>query len=204
MLATMSAPYRDAVIPDREVEISDDPKPLATFDVSGRKGADGEHGMPGAPGRVTGANGGRGGNAGLASPGEGAGEIRIALIGDDKAASVRIEGRVVARDGEREVRDLVMIDENGFISLRAVGGDGGRGGNGGRGGDGADGSNGSDATRYSSGTNGGDGGDGGAGGDATSGAAGGRGGSTRSCSCPEARVEAAKTGRTSRSWEALC
>lgn len=155
MLVRMTAPYRDAVIPDRMIDTSDEPKPLATLDVSGRGGADGEHGMPGAPARATGADGGRGGDAGLASPGEGAGEIRIALIGDEKAASVRIEGSVVARDGKRDVRDLVMIDENGFLALRAIGGDGGRGGNGGRGGDGADGADGSDATRYSSGSNGG-------------------------------------------------
>jgi hypothetical protein len=84
---------------------------------------------------------------------------------------VRIEGTA----GAREIRDLVMIDEAGWIGLRAVGGDGGRGGNGGDGGDGANGANGADATRWSSGSNGGDGGDGGRGGIGGDGATGGAG-----------------------------
>lgn len=169
----MTAPYRDNALLV-ETEISDEPEPLASFDVSGRHGADGTHGVPGRDAVTTGGNGGPGGDASAAAPGEGAGEIRIALSAAD--ASVRIEGEVVARGERRDVRDLVLIDENGFISLRAIGGDGGKGGNGGRGGDGADGSNGSDATRWSSGGDGGDGGDGGPGGDATSGADGGPGG----------------------------
>ena len=139
MLVAMVAPYRDAGIPQTELDVSDEPKPLATLDVSGRMGADGEDGIAGSPGRSTGADGGRGGDAGRASPGEGAGEIRIALVGDEQAASVRIEGEITSRDGKREVRDLVMIDERGFIALKAIGGNGGRGGHGGRGGDGADG-----------------------------------------------------------------
>src|SRR5512139_3284701 len=123
----MVAPYRDAQVV--EVDTSDEPRPLASFDVSGRDGADGDNGMPGADGRTTGGDGERGGDGGPASPGEGAGEIRIALASAD--ASVRIEGDVVARGERRLVRDLVMIDEAGYIALQAIGGDGGDGGNGG-------------------------------------------------------------------------
>ena len=172
----MVAPYREARIPERELDVSDEPQPLAEFDVGGRKGADGAHGHPGQSAFTTGGHGHRGGDAGPASPGEGAGAIRIELAGDDDTHAVKIEGELVARGERRAVRDLVMIDETGFIALRAIGGDGGRGGNGGHGGDGARGANGADATRWSSGSDGGDGGSGGDGGNATSGAAGGPGG----------------------------
>lgn len=173
----MNAPYREAgdQIPDDIVE--DVATPLATFDVSGRNGANAEHGTPGWPGSGAGANGGRGGDAGEASPGEHAGRIRLELDIDDQDGVIALKGERVAPSGQAEqIRTTVVIDEKGFFQLAAVGGAGGHGGYGGRGGDGATGSNGSDATRWSSGGDGGDGGDGGAGGDATSGGAGGRGG----------------------------
>ncbi|HEY5935751.1 MAG TPA: hypothetical protein VIU61_13980 [Kofleriaceae bacterium] len=173
----MSAPYREPgdQIPDEIVE--DVATPLATFEVSGRKGADGAHGTPGWPGSGTGAHGGRGGDAGEANPGEHAGRIRLELDIDDQDGVIALKGEQVSPTGEAQpIRTTVVIDDKGFFQLAASGGEGGKGGNGGRGGDGATGSNGSDATRWSSGGDGGDGGDGGTGGDATSGGAGGRGG----------------------------
>ncbi len=174
----MSSPYRDGAIPEAEVDTDDTAKPLAVFDVSGKHGADGAHGMPGGDGMHTGADGSPGGNAGPAQPGFSAGMISLELATDgDASNSVRLAGEIVPPGGDkRAIRDLVLIDEAGYLQLSAVGGDGGRGGNGGRGGDGARGSNGSDATRWSSGSDGGDGGDGGRGGNATSGAYGGDGG----------------------------
>jgi hypothetical protein len=173
----MSPPYRDALVAVRPVDVSDEPKPLASFDVSGAKGDDGRHGAHGASGGTTGAHGGRGGDAGIAEVGENAGHIRLELIGADASGALRLAGEVITARGElRAIRDFVVIDEHGFIPLVAVGGDGGRGGNGGRGGDGARGADGADATRWRSGEDGGPGGDGGDGGNATSGAPGGAGG----------------------------
>jgi hypothetical protein len=173
----VSTPYREAgaQIPDEIVE--DVATPLATFDVSGRRGADGVHGTPGWPGGSSGAHGGRGGDAGEASAGEHAGRIRLELDIDDADGVIALKGEQVSPTGQIEpIRTTVVIDDRGFFQLGAVGGAGGKGGNGGHGGDGAAGSDGSDATRWSRGGDGGDGGDGGAGGDATSGGAGGRGG----------------------------
>lgn len=173
----MSSPYRDAEVPDRVVTTSDEPQPLVAFDVSGAKGADGRHGAPGSSGGATGCNGTNGQDAGRSLPGENAGQIRLGLRADDAAGSVALSGELFTPHGEKQaIRNLVVIDEAGYIPLRAVGGDGGKGGNGGRGGDGARGSDGSNATRWSSGGDGGDGGSGGHGGDATSGSAGGEGG----------------------------
>ncbi|MGE3768417.1 MAG: hypothetical protein AB7L94_39570, partial [Kofleriaceae bacterium] len=173
----MSSPYRDAEIPAGEIETPDAVQPLATFDVSGQKGADGEDGHHGTPGTASGQSGMNGGDAGPAQPGETAGRIDLAMVADDAAGSVKLSGEIVMPRGEkREIRNLLVIDEAGYIQLSAIGGDGGRGGHGGRGGDGARGRDGSDATRWSSGGDGGDGGSGGNGGNATSGAYAGDGG----------------------------
>lgn len=173
----MSSPYRDAEVPDREVTTSDEPTPLVTFDVSGAKGADGRHGRAGSSGSATGCSGSGGEDAGPSQPGESAGQIRLAMVADDAAGSVTLSGELFTPHGQKQtIRNLIVIDEAGFIPLRAIGGDGGKGGNGGRGGDGARGSDGSDATRWSSGGDGGNGGHGGPGGDATSGSPGGDGG----------------------------
>lgn len=172
----MSSPYRDAEVSERAV-VSDEPQPLVTFDVSGAKGADGADGAPGAPGGATGYNGTSGGDAGPSQPGESAGQIRLVMRADDAAGSVALSGELFTPHGEKQgIRNLIVIDEAGYIPLRAIGGDGGHGGDGGRGGDGARGSDGSDATRWSSGTDGGSGGNGGNGGRATSGSTGGDGG----------------------------
>lgn len=173
----MSSPYRDAEVPVDEIEAPDAVAPLATFDVSGQKGADGDDGRNGAGGSASGQSGQTGGDAGPAQPGDSAGRIAIELIADDTAGAVKLTGEIVMPRGEkREIRNLLVIDEAGYIQLSAVGGDGGRGGHGGRGGDGARGHDGSDATRWSSGSDGGNGGSGGNGGDATSGAYAGDGG----------------------------
>jgi hypothetical protein len=173
----MSSPYRDAEIPGEEIEKPDAVAPLATFDVSGAKGADGADGHHGAGGSASGQGGANGGDAGPAQPGETAGRIDLVMVADDAAGSVKLSGEIVEARGEkREIRNLLVIDEAGYIQLAAIGGDGGRGGHGGRGGNGARGRNGSDATRWSSGSNGGSGGSGGNGGDATSGAYAGDGG----------------------------
>ena len=181
MLAGMSSPYRDAEVPAREVITSDEPRPLVTFDVSfdvsGAKGADGAHGRSGSGGSATGCSGSNGESAGPSQPGESAGQIRLEMVADDAAGSVTLSGELFTPHGQKQaIRNLVVIDEAGFIPLRAIGGEGGKGGNGGRGGDGARGSDGSDATRWSSGGDGGTGGNGGYGGDATSGSTGGDGG----------------------------
>ncbi|MDX2086527.1 MAG: hypothetical protein SFX73_01700 [Kofleriaceae bacterium] len=171
----MSSPYREA---SEHVEaVTDEPQPLITFDVSGRKGADGIDGAPGQRGIATGNSGSAGGDAGPAQAGENAGLIRLVLASDDAAGAVRLGGEQVSARGVKErIANVVVIDETGFIPLRAIGGDGGLGGNGGRGGDGARGANGADATRWRDGENGGSGGNGGRGGAATSGAPGGDGG----------------------------
>lgn len=172
----MSSPYRDAEVPDRVVE-RDEPQPLVTYDVSGARGADGQDGAPGAPGGATGCHGTAGADAGPSLPGESAGQIRLVMRADDAAGSVTLSGELFTPHGEKQtIRSLCVIDEAGYIPLRAIGGDGGHGGNGGRGGDGARGSDGSDATRWSDGTDGGSGGSGGNGGRATSGSPGGDGG----------------------------
>lgn len=173
----MSSPYRDAEVPDREVATGDEPRPLATFDVSGAKGADGPHGASGNPGAATGCSGSNARNAEPSQPGESAGQIRLEMTADDAAGSVTLSGELFTPHGDkRPIRNLIVIDEAGYIPLNAIGGDGGKGGNGGRGGDGARGSDGGNATRWSSGGDGGNGGNGGAGGDATSGSSGGDGG----------------------------
>lgn len=173
----MSSPYRDAEIPIEELEKSDPVQPLATFDVSGQKGANGQDGRDGASGSVSGQDGQNGGDAGPAQPGETAGRIDLQMVADDAAGAVKLAGEIVLSRGEkREIRNLLVIDEAGYIQLSAIGGDGGRGGHGGRGGNGARGHDGSDATRWSSGSNGGNGGSGGNGGQATSGAYAGDGG----------------------------
>ncbi|MBA3461862.1 MAG: hypothetical protein H0T46_18015 [Deltaproteobacteria bacterium] len=174
----MSSPYRDTGVPGGVVVTeSDEPKPLVTFDVSGAAGANGAHGQSGSSGVGSGCSGSAGGNAGPAMPGENAGQIRLQMTADDAAGSVQLAGEMfTARGQKQQIRNLIVIDEAGYIPLFAIGGDGGKGGNGGRGGDGARGADGSDATRWSSGSDGGRGGDGGSGGDATSGAPGGEGG----------------------------
>jgi hypothetical protein len=159
------------------VVTASEPKPLVAFDVSGARGADGHNGSAGAPGTATGCNGGPGQNAGPSQPGESAGQIRLEMVADDAAGSVKLSGELFTpHGGKQQIRNLVVIDDAGFIPLRAIGGAGGKGGTGGRGGDGARGADGSNATRWSSGSDGGSGGDGGAGGDATSGSPGGDGG----------------------------
>ncbi|MFN0246438.1 MAG: hypothetical protein ACKV2T_05995 [Kofleriaceae bacterium] len=174
----MSSPYRDSEIPVVDaIGTADQVVPLATFDVSGLKGADGDDGRHGASGSVSGQSGQSGGDAGPAQPGETAGRIDLVMAADDAAGSVKLTGEIVLARGEkREIRNLLVIDETGYIQLSALGGDGGRGGNGGHGGNGAQGHRGSDATRWSSGSDGGSGGNGGNGGDATSGAYAGDGG----------------------------
>ncbi len=174
----MRSPYRDTGGPDQEVETSTAPQPLVTYDVSGNTGGDGAHGSPGTSGPATGCAGGPGRDGGIAQAGENAGQLRLQLLADDASGTVKITGEQFSPIGRKTAIDtLVVVDEAGFIPLRAIGGVGGRGGNGGRGGDGVRGSDGSDATRWSSGGDGGDGGNGGRGGNATSGAAGGEGGS---------------------------
>ena len=173
----MSSPYRDVEVPDEEIEKRDAVLPLATFDVSGLEGADGEDGRHGVSGTVSGQSGQNGGDAGPAQPGETAGRIELHMVADDEAGAVKLSGEMVlARGDKREIRNLLVIDEAGYIQLSAVGGNGGRGGHGGRGGNGARGHDGADATRWSSGSDGGTGGNGGNGGDATSGAYAGDGG----------------------------
>lgn len=173
----MASPYREAAeVPVRLDDVVETP-PLATYDVSGARGANGAHGARGRDGVGSGEHGGRGDDAGPAVAGEDAGSIRLELVADADGV-VAVRGELVRPGGERaNVRDMVVPVEQGFVELRATGGRGGDGGNGGRGGDGARGYDGRDATRWSSGTNGGDGGDGGDGGNATSGEHGGAGGS---------------------------
>jgi len=172
----VSSPYRESAgqVPDRVLDETE-PQPLAAFEVCGAKGDDGPHGRHGSDG--SGGSGQRGADAGAPVGGEHAGKIRIELAerADDGVVSIRGE-RMGPSSEPEPIRTTVIVDERGFIAVRAFGGAGGRGGNGGRGGDGSSGSNGSDATRWSSGGNGGDGGDGGDGGNATSGAPGGDGG----------------------------
>jgi len=50
----MSSPYRDAEVPVDEIETPDAVAPLATFDVSGQKGADGDDGRHGTGGSASG------------------------------------------------------------------------------------------------------------------------------------------------------
>src|SRR5688572_7012198 len=128
----MSSPYRDGAIPTEEVETEEVAKPLATFDVSGKHGNAGADGAHGEDGYSSGASGSSGGNAGPAQPGFSAGRIALELAADTEAhSSVRLVGEMVMpNDQKREIRDLVMIDEAGYIQLSAIGGNGGRGGNG--------------------------------------------------------------------------
>lgn len=155
----MSSPYRDEGVPAGEVETTGEPQPLASFDVSGAKGSDGVNGRPGSSGQATGYSGGNGQDGGPSQAGENAGQIRLELIADDAAGAVKLGGELFTPHGQKQpIRNLIVIDETGFIPLRAIGGDGGRGGSGGRGGDGARGSDGSDATRWSTGGDGGSGG----------------------------------------------
>lgn len=76
----------------------------------------------------------------------------------------------------KEMRQMMLGDQNNCLNLIAYGGDGGSGGRGGDGGIGMSGSNGMDASQSSGGTDGGPGGDGGDGGDGGSGGRGGAGG----------------------------
>jgi hypothetical protein len=172
------SPYRELDhIPDRVIEEPEHARPLATFDVSGAKGGDGTHGSQGSDGIGSGANGQHGGHAGPAVGGEHAGKIRIELAEEAEDGVIALRGEQLAPSGSAEtIRTTVMLDDRGFIALRALGGEGGQGGDGGRGGNGATGSSGSDATRWSSGGDGGSGGRGGDGGNATSGQPGGDGG----------------------------
>src|SRR3954465_6518514 len=85
-LAGMSSPYRDTGVPEADVAAtSDEPKPLASYDVSGAKGADGAHGYNGSPGVGSGCDGAPGGHAGPSMPGETAGQIRLQMVSDDAA-----------------------------------------------------------------------------------------------------------------------
>ena len=149
---------------------------LIEIDVSGRKGDDGEDGTDrtGTASRAT--KGADGGDAGPAEAGQHSGNISIRLRSGSEGKLILDGSYEPAGEQRRSIERSLSIGTQGYIPLKANGGEGGRGGDGGQGQKGGKGHDGSDATRFSWGTSGDPGKQGGSGGKATSGKNGGDGG----------------------------
>ena len=151
-------------------------KPMFVVDAAGTNGRSGGSGSSGSSGfsGYSGGNGSDGSDGGDGTPG---GSIDVSLKYGSNAGEFILEGSAKGgKGGGQTVAHRNSTQADGFLWLKANGGQGGSGGEGGDGGRGGDGSRGSDATQSSSGSSGGPGGSGGRGGDGGNGGDGGAGG----------------------------